>query len=157
MTINPREYDPDELRSAAREELGDRDVGELRAKLAGTTAEGEGTFPPERLKELILIESGADPADLERPYLEAIPEKYAARLTLFEWLDYALQHAGVRRTLEAVEYYADIGWISESVAADVRDHVRAFQEVAPSEGTREFESADHLVSLVYVARLTSMS
>ncbi|MFB6070196.1 MAG: FlaD/FlaE family flagellar protein [Halanaeroarchaeum sp.] len=157
MTINPREYDPEELRSAAREELDERDVGDLRAKLQATASGEEGAVPDEQLKELLLMESGADPADLERPYLDRIPETYAARLTLFEWLEYVLERAGVRRTLEALEYYAAIGWIGESVADELRDHVRAFQEVAPSDGVRDLESPDHLVSLVYVARLTSMA
>lgn len=155
MTINPREYDPDELRRAVRDELDDRDIAALRETLTSTDASGSSVADGPLLKELLLLESGIDPETLARPYLETIPDRYAGRLTTSEWLDYLLETAGVRRTLEAIEYYARVGWVSESVAEDLREHVRAFEAVS-SGGTRELEPSDHVVSLVYVARLTSM-
>lgn len=146
-TKDPRQA---EERAAAR----DRDIQELREDLAGQ-AEGEGVSRAQ-LKELILLEGGADPEDLERPYLEAVPDQYAARLTLFEWLGFALDRAGGEATLEAIDYYVDIGWLGESAAEALRDHVRVFQDgLGGGQGT--FDTPDHLVSLVYVARLASMT
>jgi flagellar protein FlaE len=134
----------------------EQDIEELRADLAAAES-AEEVFTTERLKELLLLESGADPADLERPYLEAVPEQYAARLTVFEWLQFALERVGSRRTLQALDYYVDIGWLTESAADDLQDYVRVFQDAAGEAGDRNFETADHLVSLVYVARLASMA
>ncbi|MFB6122474.1 MAG: FlaD/FlaE family flagellar protein [Haloferacaceae archaeon] len=157
MTINPREYDPEELRSASASDVDTPDVGQLREQLSKASTESDGRVPTDRLKELILIESGTDPTDLQRPYLQSIPEQYAARLMVFEWLEFALGRAGVRRSLEAFDYYVDIGWVDETVAEGLRDHVRAFQDAVQQGSGRPFEAADHLVSLVYIARLASMT
>ncbi len=156
--MNPREYDPQELRQAARDQKRDRDqdIEDLRRDLAAQ-AEGQSEFPKAQLKELILLQGGANPADLERPYLETVPDQYAARLTLFEWLQFALDRVGSRETLDALEYYVDIGWLSETAADELREHVRVFQDGAPPERHHTFETADHLVSLVYIARLASMT
>jgi flagellar protein FlaE len=158
MTINPREYDTKELRQAAQEKSRDRnqDIEELRRDLAAQADDSEGV-PKAQLKELILLQGGADPSDLERPYLESVPEQYAARLTLFEWLQFTLDKVGSRRTLEALEYYVNIGWLSDTAAEDLRDHVRVFQDARTAEPMGAFETADHLVSLVYIATLASMT
>lgn len=157
MTINPRDSGPDDRRDAPRDDIDRRDVDELRSRIAEETDTETTPRNADEVKELLLLESGADPSDLERPYLTSIPDTYAGRLTLFEWLDFALRRGGVGRTLDAIEYYEQIGWISEDVASSLRDHVRAFQDVARSEETTAFETADHVVSLVYVARLASMT
>ena len=159
MTINPRDMDPDDLRSAAREELGGQDVDELKSRIETETDTDEEGRPvhSDEVKELLLIESGADPEDLARPYLTTIPDAYAGRLTLFEWLDFVLRRAGVSRTLEAIEYYENVGWISSDVGDGLRDHVRAFREVTHSGGTTDLTMADHVLSLVYIARLSSMT
>lgn len=158
MTTNPRHRDKQELRQAARENARarNRDIEELRRDLASQAEESD-DVPKAQLKELILLQGGAEPADLERPYLESVPDQYAARLTLFEWLQFALEQVGSRRTLDALEYYVTIGWLSEGAADELRDHVRVFQDVHPEEPNGGFETADHLVSLVYIARLASMA
>lgn len=158
MTSNPREYDTQERRQTPRETARDRDqdIEELRRDLAAEPTDTDG-ITEAQLKELILLQGGSDPADLERPYLEAVPDQYAARLTLFEWLQFALERVGSRQTLDALEYYVAIGWLSESVAEALREHVRVFQDAAVEDERRSFETADHLVSLVYIARLASMT
>lgn len=158
MPLDPSDYDPDELRRATGEELGDRNLRELRERIAdqGHGDDTTGALQTSQIKELLLRESGTDPAQLSRPYLQTLPTAYAARLTLFEWLDFLLQRGGVRRTLEALEYYADIGWIAGPVANQLRDHVRAFDSLPEDAATEPLEVADHVLSLVYIARLSSM-
>lgn len=158
MPLDPSDYDPDELRSAAEDELGDRNLRELRERIADHDhgVEAEGALQSNQIKELLLRESGMDPSQLSRPYLDSVPTAYAARLTLFEWLDFLLQRGGVRRTLEALEYYADIGWIAGNVADGLRDHVRAFDSLPEDAATKPLEVPDHVLSLVYIARLSSM-
>lgn len=158
MPLDPSDYDPDELRRAASDDLGDRELGDLRDRLAehDHTVEAEKALRSGQVKELLLLESGADPEDVERPYLETVPDAYAARVTLFEWLDFLLQRGGVKRTLDALDYYADVGWISDSVAAELRDHVRAFDALPEGTATDPLEMDDHVLSLVYVARLATM-
>lgn len=157
MTPNTRDYDPEELRTAARADADGSDAEDLRETIAQGDVDPDGSIESKQVKELLLLESGIDPADLTRPYLQSLPEDYAARLTVFEWLDFVLGRAGVRRTLEALDYYESIGWISDDVSEDLRDHVRAFQDVASGGESRDLEVEDHVLSLVYVARLTSMN
>lgn len=158
MTINPSDYDTRELRGEPEDRSARRnqDIEELRRDLAAAGGE-EGEFPREALKELILLESGADPDDLERPYLETVPEQYAGRLTVFEWLQFTLDRRGFRKTLDALEYYENIGWLSETAADDLREHVRVFQDPSKDGSLRPFETTDHLISLVYIARLATMA
>ena len=155
MTLTPpgtnRQDDP---RTAdASERL--TDAAGLREEFAGSVDATQGV-PKAQLKELVLLEAGTDPEELERPYLEGLPEQYAARLTLFEWLQFALERGGTEHTLDAIDYYHDIGWIDQDAAESLRDHVRVFQDGTDGSG-EAFGTADHLVSLVYVARLASMT
>lgn len=154
MTLSPQKTGrQDGTTAEAGEDF--RDADGLREEVAATVEAVQGV-PTAQLKELVLLEAGTDPEDLERPYLEGVPEKYAARLTLFEWLQFILERGGTERALDAIEYYRDIGWIDEEATEALRDHVRVFQDGAESAG-EPFETADHLVSLVYVARLASMA
>lgn len=155
MTRNSPDSERQERRSGEQTRTQERDIEELRKDLAAAAEENEGV-PKAQLKELILLEAGTDSEDLERPYLETVPSQYAARLTLFEWLQFVLDRGGLQETLSAIDYYVDIGWISEAAAESLEDHVRVFQEAAAN-GDRSLETADHLVSLVYVARLASMT
>lgn len=158
MPLNPKDYDPDELRSAARKGFGNRNLRELRERIADEDpgSDTQSVLRSSQIKELLLRESGMNPSNLSRPYLESLPDAYAARLTLFEWLDFLLQRGGVRRTLEALDYYSEIGWISQPVAGELRDHVRAFDTLPEDSSTDELQVPDHVLSLVYVARLSSM-
>jgi flagellar protein FlaE len=155
MTLTPPDTDrQDDARSADAND-GLTDAAGLREEFAGTVDANQGV-PKAQLKELVLLEAGTDPEDLERPYLEGLPDQYAARLTLFEWLQFALDRGGTEHTLVAIDYYREIGWVDEEAADSLRDHVRVFQDGADGSG-EPFGTADHLVSLVYVARLASMT
>lgn len=153
MTLNPSEYDPEELRSAARES-GDENIRELKERLAERAADE--SVRSGQLKQLLFMHSSADEERLARPYLESVPGKYAAEITLFEWLDFLLQCGGVKRSLEAIDYYETIGWVGGDAAEKLRNHVRGFAGPADEKSHSEFEMADHVLSLMFVARLASM-
>lgn len=152
MTIDPREYDPDELRRAVDD---DKNLRAIRDRMAEHDHSAEGVLRSAQLKQLLLLESSAPEGALERPYLEEIPGKYAAEVTLFEWLDFLLGRVGVRKTLAAVDYYERIGWLGEGAAEELRDHIRAFEEPGGSD-VHDLDMTDHVLSLVYIARLSSM-
>jgi flagellar protein FlaE len=154
MTIDPREYDPDELRHAL--EGGDKNLREIADRMADHEHTAEEGLRSAQLKQLLLMESSAPADALERPYLEAIPGKYAAEITLFEWLDFLLGRVGVRETLAVVDYYESIGWLGSPAAAELRDHARGFEQAGSVE-TKELDMADHVLSLVYIARLSAMA
>ena len=99
-----------------------------------------------------MLESMGD--DLEKPYLDALPDTYAAEIAIFEWLEFVLARAGFKRTLDVLGYYREMGWITESVESALREYMRCCD--APAEATAELDRSDHVLSLVYVARLASM-
>ncbi|MXR20601.1 FlaD/FlaE family flagellar protein [Halobacterium bonnevillei] len=155
MTLNPREYDPEELRSAAQQSDGEN-IRELKQRLTEQEQAGEESIRSSQLKQLLFMHSSASEQNLQRPYLESMPGKYAAEITLFEWLEFLLERGGVKRSLEAVDYYESIGWVGEDAAEELRDHIRGFAGPADEEDHGDFEMTDHVLSLVFIARLSSM-
>lgn len=157
MTINPRDYDPGELKDLAREH--DLSVGGW----ATDSTDGRGpssTRTDEALRsgqyrELLLLEGMARGRDLSKPYLSALPETYAAEMVTFEWLEFLLEKAGFKRTLDALRYYESIGWLSEAVARRLQEYLRCLDE-PPAEETTAFDRSDHVLSLIYAARLSLM-
>jgi len=155
MTLNPREYDPEELRSAARKD-DDENIRELKKRLSEHEHETAEAVRSGQLKQLLFMHSSASEQRLERPYLESMPGKYAAEITLFEWLEFLLERGGVKRSLQALDYYENVGWIGEEASEKLRNHVRGFAGPADEEKHTDLEMADHVLSLVFIARLASM-
>lgn len=104
-------------------------------------------------RELLRLENGA--ADIDRPYLTTLPEAFAAEELLFEWLGGLQETAGLKRASEALEYYAEVGWVSPDAAAALREYLLGLDLDAPD--PRELDADDHLESLAYVARLARLA
>jgi len=161
MTINPSDYDLDELRKMARErggEAGDGDgdpIGEADVGLGVGADEGKpsapSSFRASLYRELLPLEAGSD---AEKPYLDGLPDHYAGEHLVFEWLEFLLLHAGYQGAAEALDYYESVGWITADVESDLNDYLLGIDERA-SEG-ESLAIDDHLLSLVYVAKLASM-
>lgn len=157
MTINPRDYDPGELKDLARE----RDLSVTTWATDSTDTRGSSaTCPDEALRsgqyrELLLLEGMARERDLRKPYLDTLPETYAAEMVTFEWLEFLLAKAGFKQTLDALRYYESIGWLSEDVAGRLQEYLQCLDEPAAEE-TSAFDRSDHVLSLIYAARLSLM-
>jgi flagellar protein FlaE len=169
MTINPRDYDLDELRKMARER-GDEprspSVNEGSEESAGPDMAGgrspldEGGASPSRdrfesglYRELLPLEAGAD--GLQKPYLAALPETYAAEFVVFEWLEFLLGNFGFKGANEALQYYESVGWITEDVESTLHDYLLGIEDRSGVE-QYDLDTDDHKLSLVYIARLVSM-
>jgi len=174
MTINPRDYDLDELRKMARERGNDprgspRNEGseespspEMGAGSAGgstgggwesmDTESGRDKFESGLYRELLPLEAGA--SGLEKPYLTALPETYAAEFIVFEWLEFLLGNFGYRGAHEALQYYEAVGWITEDVERTLNDYILGIEEQGGQQ--YDLDTDDHKLSLVYIARLVSM-
>ena len=96
----------------------------------------------------------------EKPYLESLPNRYAAEVVVFEWLDFLINKAGFENTGNALEYYEQVEWITARVREDLREYMRGFSEVESFDpdkpGPADLDVDDHVLSLVYVARLASV-
>ncbi len=99
MTINPRDYDLDELRKMARQRgngMSDEDVPDPTGLDMGLDDSDEevlagSSFRSGLYRELLPF-LGGDAN--EKPYLETLPETYAAEFVVFEWLEFLLMHSG---------------------------------------------------------------
>ncbi|WP_254271776.1 FlaD/FlaE family flagellar protein [Haloarcula marina] len=164
MTINPRDYDLDELRKMARQR-GDRNGGlgddeevpdpsNLDIGLEGGDDEvlAGSSFRAGLYRELLPFLSGES---AEKPYLASLPETYAAEFVVFEWLEFLLMHSGYQGADQALDYYESIDWITEDVQSDLSDYLLGIDESATNDDN-ELSVDDHMLSLVYVAKLTAM-
>jgi len=166
MTLNPRDYDLDELRKMARErDAGPRgpptesdEDGAAPAGIAGSVDSEPDAATRERFqsglyRELMPLEAGAD--DLTKPYLGSLPESYAAEYVVFEWLEFLLDSFGYKGANEALGYYEEIGWLTEDVESSLNDYLLGLENPAGADPA-ETNIDDHKLSLVYIARLVSM-
>lgn len=160
MSINPRDYDLDELRRMARKRGGqtnggdvedaDIDLGSVSSSERSTG--GDSSFRAGLYRELLPLEAGSE---AEKPYLSGMPEHYAGEHLVFEWLEFLLMHAGYQGATEAIGYYESVGWITGDVESTLRDYMLGLDDQAPSDPA-DLDVDDHLLSLVYIAKLASM-
>ncbi|MFC7194667.1 FlaD/FlaE family flagellar protein [Halosimplex aquaticum] len=104
-------------------------------------------------RELLPLVGGSD--DLSKPYLRSIPDTYAAEFVVFEWLEFLLMHAGYKGAADALHYYESIDWITEDVESQLNDYLLGIDENGSNDGV-DLDVDDHMLSLVYVAKLTNM-
>lgn len=159
MTINPRDYDLDELRKMARERGaeagdGDVDIDESEVGLGVGTDEvpSSGSFRAGLYRELLPLEAGSDAS---KPYLDGLPEHYSGEHLVFEWLEFLLLHAGYQGASEALDYYESVDWLTEDVESELNDYLLGIENKGAGGGD-DLDIDDHLLSLVYVAKLASM-
>mgnify|MGYP006281301371 FL=1 len=161
MSMNPSDYDLDELRKMASErddrstsDNGSGDdlgLGSMRGE--SSSASSPDSFRAGLYRELLPLEAGGD---AEKPYLEALPEDNNGERLIFEWLEFLLLHAGHQGTREAISYYESVGWITEECESQLKDYMLGLDEQATSDPT-DLDVDDHLLSLVYIAKLASMN
>ena len=163
MTINPRDYDLDELRKMARQQrpdgLSDDRDGDVRDPAAELDVAFEdeedvaagSSFRAGLYRELLpFLGDGVD-----KPYLETLPETYAAEFVVFEWLEFLLMHSGYQGASDALDYYESVDWITEGVESDLADYLRGIDQSGTNDAN-ELDVDDHMLSLVYLAKLYSM-
>jgi len=159
MSINPRDYDLEELRKMARErgrEAAGDEVDEPELGLGGNVPSddaggADSSFRAGLYRELLPLEAGNDTS---KPYLASLPEHYAGEHLIFEWLEFLLLHAGYQGATDALSYYESVGWITEDCESTLNDYMLGLGE-QPSDGAA-LDMDDHLLSLVYIAKLASM-
>lgn len=164
MTINPKDYDLDELRKMARERgsgdprpddgdaVGpDPDVEWDPFEEAGSGADDG--FRARLYRELLPLTAASDD---EKPYLSTLPETHAAEFLVFEWLEFLLLHGGFRGAQNALEYYESVEWVTEDVSDDLRDYLLGIDDQSAPDADG-LDVDDHLLSMVYIAKLAAMN
>ncbi|AUV81550.1 hypothetical protein C2R22_07675 [Salinigranum rubrum] len=93
--------------------------------------------------------------EMTKPYLGSLPQKYAAERVIFDWLEFLVLKGGFKRTMDALRYYRTIEWITPDVEDALQDYLVGFTE--DGQGGHDLDVDDHQLSLLYVARLASMT
>jgi archaellum component FlaD/FlaE len=108
-----------------------------------------------QLEQLFLHQSAMVTEEMTKPYLAALPQKYAAERVVFDWLEFLVLKGGFKRTMDALRYYRTIDWITDDVEATLQDYLVGFTD--DGSGGSGLDVDDHQLSLLYVARLASMN
>lgn len=178
MRVNPDDYDPEELRTIARnrrsrpsrrpeptgratergsDRRGPNDGGSFTFDIAvedENRRPAADVFRANQLEQLFFHQSSIGD-DLEKPFVRSVPNEYAAERVVFDWLEFLLLKGGFKRAMDALDYYRTIGWLSPRAAAELREYLVGFS--ADVDDTHDLDLEDHHLSLVYVAKLASMA
>jgi len=91
--------------------------------------------------------------------LETLPEDIVSTMIALKWLGFLIDRVGIQNLESVLEFYYNIGWISEKVlntllryAKGTRPHHRD-PEWKPSE---KLTVQDHLISLLFIERLKGL-
>ncbi|RLM59464.1 flagellar protein d/e [Halobellus sp. Atlit-31R] len=124
---------------------------EIRERPRGRAGEA---LRKNQLEQLLVHETAASEG-LSKPYLGSLPDAYAAERLVFDWLEFLVLKGGFKRTMDALRYYHTVEWLTEDVESELQDYLVGFSgEVSE---TTEYDVDDHHLSLVYIARLASMT
>ena len=93
--------------------------------------------------------------------LTEIPNNPESVIILMKWLQYLIDKCGRPNLTNILEYYVDIGWISEDAKMSLIDYSQGITEKGKKEETTkkqitDLPSKDHIQSLVYIQKLKGM-
>lgn len=87
-----------------------------------------------------------------RVLLPDIPDSAIANAILLKWVEFLLETVGHQNLPEVLDYYVDIGWISEKVTMKLLAYASGM--VAPRGRAKEkLSTKDHLRSLLFIEKL----
>jgi archaellum component FlaD/FlaE len=88
-----------------------------------------------------------------RPYLERVPEGYAAELVLLDWARHLVDEGDAAGAVDAFRHYERLGWISEPVRRRLATLATELCEEPAATAPGELGTTHHQRSLEYVSRL----
>lgn len=151
MTVNPREYDAEELRELA----GAEPAADSSSGVTTPATKPDESIRDEQFRQLMALQSERQQLDqLSRPFLTTLPESKLGRGVIDEWLDFLVHVGGQSRSQRALEYYQQLQWITPTVKISLTKSVDRFNEPTHD---RSFTAGDHRLSLLYVATLASLT
>ncbi|AGT34270.1 hypothetical protein OCC_13935 [Thermococcus litoralis DSM 5473] len=145
-----------EIEELPQEEVEKMETFETPADVAegGEVEMSEKKFEvPEDIASLLFAE------EPKKARLETLPEDIVSTMIALKWLGFLIDRVGIQNLESVLEFYYDIGWISERVlnallryAKGTRPHHRD-PEWKPSE---KLTVQDHLISLLFIERLRGL-
>jgi len=123
----------------------------------------------EKLEERITnIESGKAPystdvnitessREWEYDPLKEVPNDPESIIVLMKWLQYLIDKCGRDNLIDILNYYVDVGWISEDAKINLIDYSHGITEEKPSDAIKKdvknLPSKDHIQSLYFIEKL----
>lgn len=144
--MNPRAYDPDDLRRLAG-------VDPENPSHPAATPSADDRFRAAHLRALFETARNLPGEASERPYVSAVPANPRADDVVADWLDFLVRRVGRDGAADAIDYYRRLRWLSDDAASDVRAHLVG---VPDRPRTDQLDAADHKLSLLYVSRLAAV-
>jgi hypothetical protein len=129
---------------------GRRDGGPLEGTSRDRNGSGPASPADDPNVDFEFLSHGAE-GGTSRPYLEELPGDYGAQLEIFEWLDGLVSRGGREGTIEALEYYESVEWLSTESRTDLEEFVAGLGTEEAADGSLGI--SDHRESLSYIARL----
>ncbi len=102
--------------------------------------------------EDIKIPSG----ELNLEPLSEVPNNPESIIILMKWLQYLIDKCGRENLSNILDYYVDIGWISEDAKISLIDYSHGITEEKKSDTNKKISnlpSKDHIQSLVFIQKL----
>ncbi len=110
----------------------------------------------EERKEEKKVEIG-EPIIFERTKyrLEKLPNDATSIILAMKWLDFLLERVGLNNLSDVLEYYIDLGWISEDVHMQLMKLARGIKLIKEPDWkpTERLTLEDHIISLLFIERL----
>lgn len=133
--------------SARVDELENIDFSELA---------GKRTFDAEYVEEEpMTVEIVPEKKDKERlpiVRLESIKCDPMSVVVLLNWIEFLMERVGRNNLMDALDYYVDIGWISEEVRSKIMAYARGIDYYV-EKPTWRLLPEDHTKSLLFIERL----
>jgi flagellar protein FlaD len=88
--------------------------------------------------------------------LNEIPLDAQSTVILMKWLQYLIDKLGKSQASDVLNFYADVGWITEDIKYDLLKYIKGITDEKPQEGkekNRKITSKEHIHSLLFIQKL----
>ena len=85
--------------------------------------------------------------------LESIKADPTSVVVLLNWIEFLMERVGRNNLMDALDYYVDIGWISEDVMSEIMAYARGIDYYV-EKPTWRLLPEDHTKSLLFIERLS---
>ena len=86
--------------------------------------------------------------------LTKIPNDPESIIVLMKWLQYLIDKCGRINLPTVLDYYVDIGWISEDAKINIMDYSNGIkEEITKSGTTTDLQAKDHIQSLLFIQKI----
>lgn len=128
-----------------------REISNVEKMLSNTSAQRKESGGGEAEEE---IRSRYPWKNKRKPKLEAIGDDVVSLMVALRWLEFLLDNYGPENTLDILEYYESIGWISSLVKEQMMKFTKMTGIMAPAQEYKIKPTIqDHIVTMLFIEKL----